>query len=168
MNKKKGYILLWRSLQDLWLWNIDEPYDSRSAWIDLLMMANHEDKKVPYGKGFVIVKRGQKLTSQRKLAEKWHWTRNRVKRYLNTLQNDGMIYADTTRGDTTITIVNYDSFQVSPTTNEATTRATGEAEGRATYGAQTIHYRKHYRNNEENIKKEEPSFSAPRDGGEWQ
>lgn len=159
----KGYILLHRQLQDHWIWTSDDRFDDRSAWIDLLMMVNHEDAKIPYNKSFMIVRRGQKLTSQMKLAARWHWTRDRVKRYLNRLKKDGMITVDCTSNNTFITIVNYDNFQPTRSTNNATDNATDTSLHNATDNAQTMNDRMNDLMNEE---RREPA--PPRDGGEWQ
>jgi hypothetical protein len=40
----EGWIKLYRKLWDDEIWDDElEPHNKRSAWIDLLMMANHED-----------------------------------------------------------------------------------------------------------------------------
>jgi hypothetical protein len=44
-NMKRGWICLHRQIQDHWLWE-DRPFSRGQAWIDLLMLANHEDKKM--------------------------------------------------------------------------------------------------------------------------
>jgi hypothetical protein len=38
-----GWIAIDRKLLDSLIWNDDEPFNKRAAWIDLLMMANYED-----------------------------------------------------------------------------------------------------------------------------
>ena len=161
----KGYILLHRQIQEHWLWTSNDKFDDRSAWIDLLLMANHDDGKVPFNKGYITVKRGQHLTSQVKLAARWHWTRDRIKRYLKRLENDGMIVTDTTRNNTLVTIVNYDNYQTYRPTNKATDNAPDKATDKATDKAQTINDIKNDTKNEErSIRTPAP----PSDGGEWQ
>lgn len=161
----KGYILLHRQIQDHWLWTSNDKFDDRSAWIDLLLMVNHDDSKVPFNKGYITVKRGQHLTSQVKLAARWHWTRDRIKRFLKRLENDGMIVTDTTRNNTLITVVNYDNFQPTRPTNNATDKAPHKATYKATDNAQTMNEEMNEIMNEEiNIRTPAP----PRDGGEWQ
>ncbi len=159
----RGYILLHRQIQDHWIWTSDERFDDRSAWIDLLLMVNHEDAKIPYNKGFMIVKRGQKLTSQTKLAARWHWSRARVKRYLERLQKDGMIVIDCTGNNTLITLVNYDNFQPSRTTDVTTHITTHIASHVTTDESQTMN---DINNDLMNEERKEPA--PPCDGGEWQ
>ena len=47
-----GWIPIHRQLQEHWLWE-DKPFSKGQAWIDLLMLANYKDTKVPY-KGEII------------------------------------------------------------------------------------------------------------------
>ena len=107
----KGYIKLYRQLQDGWIWNSKEKYDQRSAWVDLLLMVNHKDKKIQYDDGFKNIKRGQILTSKRKLAERWMWNRRTVDRFLTLLEKDKMVAIECTTKHTLITIINYDIYQ---------------------------------------------------------
>ena len=78
----KGWIKLHRQLQYSPLWN-DEKFTKGQAWVDLLLLANHEDNLVLVGKDVVRVKRGQHLTSILKLSNKWLWDRRTVSSYLN-------------------------------------------------------------------------------------
>lgn len=127
-----GWIRLYRQIQESDLWDAENgPFDVRSAWIDLLLMANHSDKKILFGNKAMIVKAGQRVTSILQLAERWHWSRGRVTRYLDKLQNEGMLTRESSNTKTLITITNYCIFQ-SPNMNGDTT---DEATDRATHGA---------------------------------
>ena len=108
-----GWIKTDRSIQDHWLWD-DKPYAYGQAWIDLLMLAAYEDKKVLWKNKLIDVKRGQYLTSIRYLAERWGWSKDRVMRYIALLKSDGMIDTDKDSGRTLITIENYRFFQDVP------------------------------------------------------
>ena len=79
-NKKLGFIPLYRSIQEHWLWQKEEPFDIRSAWIDLLLSVNHEEKKILVGRSVVTIRAGQMWTSYKKLSKKWHWSYKRVLR----------------------------------------------------------------------------------------
>ena len=87
----KGFIYLHRQIQECWIWFNDERFSQGQAWVDLLLSANHKDVKLPFNGEFVTVERGQLLTSIRKLADRWKWHRNTVKRFLNLLEKDNMI-----------------------------------------------------------------------------
>ena len=106
-----GWIKLHRKLQDCWIWQENEPFDKRSAWVDLLLSANHSDKKILFNGELIIVKRGQVLTSIRKLSAKWSWSVNRVYRYLRLLESDNMLIKESDNDKTLLTIVNYEVYQ---------------------------------------------------------
>lgn len=125
----KGWIKLHRSLQNHWLWNSKEPFDKRSAWIDLLMLANFTDLKVMRKGKLTSRSRGEVNTSMEWLAERWVWDRRTVKRFLKTLEGDGMVSLHSTTDGTTVTIEKYDFFQSQSTsdgTAECTTQCTPE------------------------------------------
>ena len=44
--KDKGFIALYRDILDHWIWTDNQPFDRRSAWIDLLLMVNHSDNTI--------------------------------------------------------------------------------------------------------------------------
>lgn len=108
MSTDKGYIKLYREIRDHWIWSNG---DYLKAWLDLIMMMNHEDTKVMYDKSLITVKRGSRITSIRKLAERWGWSRNRVKRFLDILESDGMIATERDTKKTTITVIKYGFYQ---------------------------------------------------------
>ena len=110
-DKSKGWILLYRSIRDSWIWE-KKPFDPARAWIDLILDANHDDGKVFTGSSLVRIKRGQDWVSVRSLAERWGWSKDRVRKFLKTLESDSMIRINTTPFGTLLTIVNYDNFQI--------------------------------------------------------
>ena len=134
MPNSSGWIKLYRQI---WgnkeIWDTGEPFDKRSAWIDMLMMANHEPKTVNIDGKPVLIRRGQFHTSERKLAERWHWSRNKVRRFLATTNDTTMSTTKQTTNGTTITIENYSVYQGEPTTERTTERTTN----RPTNGTQT-------------------------------
>lgn len=104
-----GWILLDRNIRDHWVYS-ERPFSRFKAWIDLILSANFRDKTIMVnGKPF-LVKRGTFLTSVRKLAERWGWSKDKTARFLATLRADGMIKTATPPG-TLITIVNYGVYQ---------------------------------------------------------
>jgi uncharacterized phage protein (TIGR02220 family) len=145
----KGWISIHRKIQDCDIWTDAEPLDRRSAWIDLLLMANHEDKNILINGKPRVIKKGQRLTSTIKLAERWKWSVNRVRRYLALLERLDMVTTDRTTNGTILTIVNYGIYQGDGIANETTNETTdGIANGITdgiTDGIQTI-----MKNNENN------------------
>lgn len=113
----KGYIKLFRQIQDCWIWDTGK-FDKRSAWIDLLMLANHGDKKIVFNGKYITIRVGQYLTSIRKLSERWGWSVSTVSTFLSLLEEDLMIKKESDNHRTLITIINYEVFQGVPNTKE--------------------------------------------------
>lgn len=111
MKKNRGWIKLHRQLQSSAIWNTNEPFDRRSAWIDLLLMVNHEERVIIVDGKKKVIKEGQHWTSYRKLAERWKWSIGRVKRYFGLLSELGMVTATGTQSGTLLTIEKYGFFQ---------------------------------------------------------
>lgn len=112
-----GWIKLHRKIQDCFIWN-DKPYDKARAWIDLLLSAMHRDKKLLIDGNVVIIERGSFMTSRLKLADRWGWSIKKVDAYLNMLESEKMVTTVRTPKGTTLTIVNYDDYQVLGTTED--------------------------------------------------
>ena len=113
---RQGWVAIHRQIQDHWLWE-DKPFCKSSAWIDMLLLANHEDKKFALGNELVEVKQGSFITSEVKLMERWGWGKGKTRAFLDLLQKDGMIIKISDRKKTTINIVNYSDYAVLKTTN---------------------------------------------------
>ena len=137
-----GWIKLDRKITEHWLWK-KKPFSEGQAWIDLIFLANHDDKKFMSGQSVVDGKRGTVYRSILYLSDRWGWSRSKTTRFLQLLENDGMIVKNSTTHDTTITLVKYRHFQDSRATNEQQTdnqRATNE------------HIQEYIRNNKEYIR----------------
>lgn len=115
-----GYIKLHRQIQDCWIWDSGK-FDKRSAWIDLLMLANHRDKKLVFNGKPVVITRGQFMTSIRKLAVRWEWSTSTVFDFLKILEADNMIKRESDNHRTLLTIINYEVYQGAPNTNQTQT-----------------------------------------------
>ena len=108
-----GWISIHRQLQEHWIWKSKEPFDKRSAWIDLLLMVNHKTEKVKLDNGVVVeIERGQKITSLNYLSNKWNWSRHKVSDFLNRLEQDKMLVQIRDNKKTLISIENYDKYQL--------------------------------------------------------
>lgn len=106
-NIAAGYITIYRSLFDHDIWADREPFDKRSAWIDLIQMAYYRDSQIIDGMQLIEVKRGSFITSKKKLAERWNWSRKKVDRFLSLLESDHMVVQKSTNKWTMITLCNY-------------------------------------------------------------
>lgn len=114
---EEGWIKLHRAIQEHWLWD-DEPFTRGQAFIDLLLIVNHKDKKIMFNGELIEVKRGSKITSLRQLSDRWKWSTNKVKKYLEQLQKDGMINYKSDNKKTLLTIENYGVYQGQGNTEE--------------------------------------------------
>ena len=106
-----GWIKLHRKILESSLWQSKEPFSVRDAWIDLLLLANHSDKKILFDGEPYTVKRGQHVTSIRKLSERWGWSTKKTRRYLGALEEDKMVTKKSTNKHTCVTILNYAKYQ---------------------------------------------------------
>ena len=111
MNENQGYIKLYRSIFNHWLWQ-DKPFSRGQAFVDLILLANYKDKKELYKDELVVKKRGDVNLSVLYLSERWGWNKNKVTKFLNVLEDDGVIKKSSTFKGTIITILNYEKFQL--------------------------------------------------------
>lgn len=116
MGEGKGWISIYRSIQEHWLWQ-EKPYDKAHAWIDLLLSANHKENKVLLGNELILIEAGSFITSQSKLMNSWGWGNTKVRNFLKLLAKDNMIkYSG--ENYTLIKIINYEMYQKQTDTNQ--------------------------------------------------
>lgn len=106
----EGWISLHRKILDSDLWKC-EPFSRGQAWVDLLLLANHEDSFF-FKRGVKIdVKRGQLARSEVELADRWKWSRTKVRKFLNDIEKEQQIEQQKTNITQLVTIKNYDYYQ---------------------------------------------------------
>ena len=105
-----GWIKLHRQIQENDLW-LSEPFTKAQAWVDLILLANHQDNKFQIRGIWVEVKRGQLAYSELTLAKRWKWSRNKLRRFLKTLKTEQQIDQHPTNVTSIITILKYDCYQ---------------------------------------------------------
>ena len=115
-----GWIKLHRKIMDTPLY-LSEPFTRMQAWIDLLLLANHKEGFFYVRGNKVVVGRGQIGTSSRTLANRWQWSRGKVERFLQDLEESGQIKPQKTNVITLISICNYDEYQNTEPQNEPQT-----------------------------------------------
>lgn len=130
-----GWIKVHRSITDHWVWDCEFSYGQ--AWIDLLSHACFKPNKFMIKKQLVSLSVGQQARSEVTLAKQWKWSRNKVRRFLKHLENDGMIVIKTTHLTSIITICNYTSFQ-----HDETASGTGNETASDTTGGQQAEHNK--------------------------
>ncbi|HEY9222333.1 MAG TPA: hypothetical protein VIO43_12245 [Lutibacter sp.] len=106
----EGWIKLHRQLLDSDLWK-SEPFTRGQAWVDLLLLANHQESFF-YKRGVkIIVKRGQLARSEVELSDRWKWSRTKVRKFLNDLKKEQQIEQQKTNVTQVVSIVNYELYQ---------------------------------------------------------
>ena len=115
-----GYwIRVYRKLRESAIWDNNEPFDYRSAWIDLIMEANVKPNTIIYKGQTIKIKRGEYYTSVRKLSLRWHWSKDKVNRFLKILIKLDMIRKhEEVKCATLLTIVNYNDYQYEADSNK--------------------------------------------------
>jgi hypothetical protein len=113
----EGWIALHRRITEHLLWS-DKPFSKGQAWIDMLLEANHEERKFFLGGHVIICGRGQTANSVRTWALRWGWDESKVRRFHKTLEKEGMIEAQGNTKTTIITICKYNTYQDRRRTND--------------------------------------------------
>lgn len=103
-----GWVKMHRCLMDHWVWG--EP-EALKFWLTLLMDANHTDQKKLFNGALMEIKRGQILFGLNAYEKKTGISQRKMRRYLDTLQNERMIDRQKTNKFSLITVVNYDEYQ---------------------------------------------------------
>jgi len=173
-----GWIKIWRKIADSQMW-LEKPFSKGQAWVDLLLLATASDHVSKYKGRNKAYKAGTVHFSLRSLAERWGWSRNKVYRFIERLQKDGMLMyqgrtgngttkrteigttdgtTDGTTNDTVLTVVNWALYQykqeqdgtISRTTN-GTTHGTRKRTGNGTHPKKDIYPKKDI-SKEKNVK----------------
>lgn len=156
MSESKGWIKLHRQIQDSALWDDGTPFDKAHAWIDLLLCVNHSDRKRIIGGEIIGVRQGEMFMSDQFLANRWHWSRDKVRRFLSTIEQDNMITLKRTTVGTWLNVVNYSKFQGSRTTNNTTNNTTVDTTDNTTSNTTDSHNTRMY--NSENVSELDNDF----------
>jgi len=104
-----GYFSLSRTLLNdpLWLTSVFSP---AQAFIDLVGLAQWKDSYIRIAGQKVEIKRGQCGWSEVNLAQRWKWSRGKVRRFLDEISSTGKIIQQTNTRTSIITICNYDNY----------------------------------------------------------
>jgi hypothetical protein len=106
---QRGWMPIYRKLQDHWLWQ-DKPFAKGQAWLDLLLLASHNENEFLFGNQVVKNEVGSFITSIEKLKNRWGWSNTKVASFLNLLENENMIVKKSDTKKTVITIVKYSDY----------------------------------------------------------
>lgn len=105
----QGWIKINREIVNHWLW---QDAERLKWWLDLLFLANWDDKKVLHDSHLFTLKRGQIIASVAFLCERWEKSNKTVIKYLQMLESEEMIKREVVHRQTPIiTICNYELYQ---------------------------------------------------------
>lgn len=97
-----------------------EPMSEREAWVWMIARAAWKDTTHRIGGDMVDVPRGTFFCTLRELQSAWGWGSDfRVRAFLKRLEGERMINANSNAKKTHITICNYDEFQTTERTENA-------------------------------------------------
>ena len=124
-----GYIKLYRKCLENEFF-LEKPFDRWRAFEYLLISARYKPSRVILKGQVIELEAGQLIVSEKKLAEKWDWSRGKVRRFLSLLESLQMIQVNGTAYGTLVTIENYTKYQCDGTsdgTTDSTTDGTSDS-----------------------------------------
>lgn len=151
----EGWVKIHRKFMDS-AGYFSEPFCRNMAWVDLLLLCNHDDNFFRVRGIKIDVKRGECGHSESTLAERWGWSRGKVRRFIIDLQKEGRIVQQKSSVINLISIIKYNEYQADGTTNRTTKRTTD--------GQQTVQQtdtNKNDKNDKKNTREQVPSSVNP-------
>ena len=124
--KDKAFFKISRKIVNSAIWDDGTPYDRAHAWLDLLMYVNYLDGEKLVGEKIRKVKRGSTFASDQFFANRWHWSRARVRRFFDMLKAANMISVRRSPYGTWINVVNYAKYQDKQTANDTRVDTTND------------------------------------------
>jgi uncharacterized phage protein (TIGR02220 family) len=108
----RGYIALWRKIEDHPFYKEPRVFSKYEAWIDILKEAQHSDEpqEVILGMNVLICNYGECLKSNVTWAKKWNWSEPKVRRFLKLLEKMKQIRRANEGITTRITVINYECY----------------------------------------------------------
>jgi len=157
-----GYIKLARSLRTNKMWT-SEPFTRGQAWVDILLSCAYSDMFVRIRGVRVDLKAGQAALSEQHLADRWKWSRGKVRRYLEELEKtEQQIVQQKTNVTTIISVVNWNTYQADGTADDT---ANSTANGQQTDSKRTqkriIKNNKEGKEKDKKVTKKSKGFQKP-------
>jgi len=146
----KGWIRIDRKILDHFLW-MEKPFSKGQAWIDLILLANHEDKTIIFNGSLLEIKRGERLTSIKQLSSRWSWSTTKTVNFLNLLEKEKMLEKKSDTKKTVLTIVNYGVYQDLP----------NEKKMQKNFKKETEKFQKNTNNNDKQCNNNEETNTPP-------
>ena len=103
---KEGYIQLWRRLRDHRFWPTYKrrKFTEFEAWCDLLFDATYKAHTMKFRGHTFHLKPGELVFAQNDRADRWKWSRGKVRDFLDSLYLNGEASHETVHGITQLTI----------------------------------------------------------------
>ena len=111
-----------------------EPFTRMQAWFDLLLLTSRLPNVLYIRGNRVEIKPGTVAKSKEYLCGRWRWSRGKVNRYLDMLENEGMIVQQKSRVITCISIPKFEYYQLDGTTESTTGSTTNKTTSRKSNG----------------------------------
>jgi len=107
-----GYLPLWRRFKNHPLWKERRVYSKAEAWIDILFEARWQDhpNTTIIGNKTLVCNYGEILYSLDTWAERWRWSKSRVKRVFVLFEQQQMIEVKNETVTTRIRVCNYSKY----------------------------------------------------------
>lgn len=125
-----GYLMVYRTFFDHWLWNEQRSLSKAEAFLDLLQFAAYAPTKRIIREKLIRLERGDMVASVRFLAERWKWGKDKVRTFLVMLEEDHMIQRETRQGETVLTLCNYERYARAPDTDPTVDPTPNQTEAR--------------------------------------
>ncbi len=108
----RGFIKLYRKIQDNFLWQENRTFSKAEAWIDILMEIRHDPDPTTVLIGMTPYQchRGESIKSSLTWSKRWGWSTGKVRRFLQMLKECGMIDIETDTKTTRIKVLNFDIY----------------------------------------------------------
>jgi len=117
---ERGYLALYRKIQDHPFYKERREFSKLEAWIDILMEAQHSEKpqEVLIGMKILTCNYGESLKSILTWACRWKWTESKVRRFFELLKNMQQIDYKSEVITTRLTVLNYWKYDPKRRTND--------------------------------------------------
>lgn len=108
----EGFLRLSRKYFKHSFWTENRVFSPAEAWLDIIQHARFDSKpeKLLIRMKMIVINRGELRASVRFLALRWSWSKDKVSRFLNLLEQDTMISREMRHGEPVITVLNYNNF----------------------------------------------------------
>jgi Uri superfamily endonuclease len=119
-----GWIKIHRKIENHWLYKNSKHLH---WWIDILLSANYEKRKVLIKGKLIECNAGETVNSLETWAKRWGVDKTVTRRFLKLLENDSMIVLKNETVTTRITVCNYASYQIERNASETQTQRKSNA-----------------------------------------